>query len=444
MSTHVAVLGAGLAGLAAAQRLREDGASVDVYEKEPGLGGHARSHRIEGFTFDEGPHVSFTARPEIQQLFAAAVGGEYLESDAIVTNYYGGHWVRHPAQCNLFGLPVELVERCVVDFVRAHYEDKETAIQNYADWCYRQLGQTFSESFTFRYTRKFWTADPREMTTDWIGPRVHRPTIEEMVRGALGRTTRNHHYITRFRYPRKGGFGAYVSGVARGQAVLVDHEVVEIDLPHRRLNFANGRAANFERLVSSLPLPDLIRLIKDAPRRVVEAASRLLCTSLVLVDVGISRSEWPDVHWMYFYDDDLIFARGSLPHRLSPSNAPLGCGSVQVEVYHSRYRPLETGDVLGRAMDDLYRTGLLRRDDRVLVARERRIPYANVLFDHERIPNLTVVRDYLTEIGIVTCGRYGEWDYHWTDDSIVSGWRAVDGLTQRVASNRPTASGPCE
>jgi hypothetical protein len=32
-----------------------------------------------------------------------------------------------------------------------------------------------------------------------------------------------------------------------------------------------------------------------------------------------------------------------------------------------------------------------------------------------------VVRDYLSSVGIETIGRFGEWDYLWSDQSLMSG-----------------------
>src|SRR4051794_2381318 len=70
------VVGAGLAGLAAALRLRGAGREVAVVERGPGPGG--RTGRVEraGYALDTGPSV-FTA-PEILEDTLAAVG-EKLE-----------------------------------------------------------------------------------------------------------------------------------------------------------------------------------------------------------------------------------------------------------------------------------------------------------------------------------------------------------------------------
>jgi len=432
----VTVLGAGLAGLSAAARLGEAGCQVEVYDQNLEVGGHARSHRAEGFSFDEGPHVSFTKKPEIQELLARSVEGRFHDFEAEVLNLWRGHWVRHPAQCHLHGLPADVVTRCIVDIVHARQAQAESPAQpfeSYEDWCLQGLGRAFSEEFTFRYTRKYWAAEARDMTAGWVGGRMYPPKIEEVVRGALEPSRENFHYISRFRYPEQGGFGAYARGFAAGSMggvpVHLGHRLVRLDLRRREMEFSNGRTASFEKLVSSLPLPELIACIPEAPAEVREAAGKLVCTSLVLVNVGVRRDEgFPDAHWMYFYDEDIVFSRGHLPHRLAPWNAPSGCGSIQLEVYHSPYRPLPCRDVLGKAMEDLQRVGILRRDDKVLVAAVQPIQYANVLFDHERERNLPVVQRYLQEQGVACCGRYGDWAYHWTDDAILSGRRAAESL----------------
>jgi hypothetical protein len=49
-----------------------------------------------------------------------------------------------------------------------------------------------------------------------------------------------------------------------------------------------------------------------------------------------------------------------------------------------------------------------------------------VIFDLDRAPALDVVQGYLDDVGIQSCGRYGEWGYLWTDESFMSGERAAD------------------
>src|SRR5262245_10994884 len=115
---RVCVLGSGMAGFGAAHRFHEAGLSTVLFEKRPFHGGHTASHAFgEGYVFDEGPHISFTKDTRLQELFAASVDGRYETPNAKVNNYWRGHWIPHPAQTNLYGLPTDLVIRIIRDFV---------------------------------------------------------------------------------------------------------------------------------------------------------------------------------------------------------------------------------------------------------------------------------------------------------------------------------------
>lgn len=430
----VLVLGAGLAGLAAAGRLHAAGLDVKVFERAARSGGLLASRRRDGFTFDHGPHVSFTRREEIRDLLAGAVGGRFEDRTARLLNSWRGVWLPHPAQCHLYGLPVDLVERCLVDFIE---RPTITAPKDYAEWCLASLGRSFSEEFTFRYTRKYWTAEPRDLTVDWVGQRVHAPSLAEVVRGALSRQAANQHYISRYRYPTAGGFDPYLVAVASDQPITLGQEAVHWEPEARRVHFRSGRVVAYRTLVSSLPLPALVAMCASAPPDVRAAAARLRCSSIVLVNVAVDRADgFPDADWMYFYDDDVAFARGYFPHRLAAANAPQGQGSIQVEVYHSPYRALPTGNISALVLEGLHRTGVLTPRDRVLFAEEVEVPFANVIFDHPRRESLGKVGAWLDAHQVVRCGRFGEWEYFWTDDTILSGWRAAERVGSLRAEGR--------
>jgi protoporphyrinogen oxidase len=130
----------------------------------------------------------------------------------------------------------------------------------------------------------------------------------------------------------------------------------------------------------------------------------------------------------YFYDEDICFTRLSFPHMLSARNVPEGAGSIQAEVYFSqKYRPF-TGapeDWIEPVIADLRRCGLLGDDDRILHRNATVVRYANVIFDLERRAALDTIHGYLDSVGIAYCGRYGDWEYLWTDEAFKSGENAA-------------------
>ena len=425
--SEVVVLGSGMAAIGASYRLRQEGVPHVAYDMNTHAGGHTSSHRDDqGFVFDEGPHISFTKDERIKGLLAEAVRGDYVSFTAQVNNWWRGYWVKHPAQCNLHGLPTDLVVKIIEDMYAARGSQATPA--NYEEWLVASYGRTFAEHFPMQYGRKYHTVEARNMSLDWLGPRLYQPSMTEVLTGALSPATPDVHYISDFRYPASGGFQSYLRPFHAAMELKLDHRLVRLDSKPRRLHFANGAEVPYGRLVSSIPLPELIKIIPDAPQDVRDAAATLACSICMVVNVGLARPDISDWHWTYFYDDEFSFSRISFPHMFAPKNVPDGMGSIQCEIYFSdKYKPL-TGTPDGwrdRAIADLRKCGLIRPDDRIVMASTIHVRYANVIFDLDRAGALKVVHGYLDELGIQCCGRYGEWGYLWTDESFISGEKAA-------------------
>lgn len=427
---RVAILGAGLSGMAAANVLR--GEDAVVYEAVDRASGHASSFSIQGFTFDHGPHVSFTPHQRIRDFFARSVDQRFQECPSYATNYYHGLTIRHPVQTNLRPLSPEIISECIADFVRAQYEDRRE-IRSYLDWCYKQLGRAISERFTRLYTRKYWTRELEELTVDWVAQRIYAPKLEEVLDGALSQARGQHYYMSTFRYPDRGGFEAYARLLERGSQIEFHKRAVEIDLRARKVTFADGSWEHFEKLISSLVLPELITMTVDAPPTVRHAAEQLACSSHFLVSVGVDRPDLTDAYWTYYYDEDIPFSRLSFPYKYSPHAAPRGCSSLQAEIVHSRFRPMDDPDTaVERTLEALTRCGILRSREEIVVLDARNVKWANVIFDFARAANLAAVHGFLSEHGVEPCGRYGDWAYLWTDQSILSGERAGNAVRRAL------------
>ena len=62
---EVVIVGAGLAGLAAARQLHRAGRDVVVLEASDGVGGRVRTDLVDGYQLDRGFQVVLTAYPEL-------------------------------------------------------------------------------------------------------------------------------------------------------------------------------------------------------------------------------------------------------------------------------------------------------------------------------------------------------------------------------------------
>lgn len=425
------VLGAGLAGLTAAHTLRELGESHwQVYEREERVGGHARSVFVDGYTFDFGPHILFTADPEIERLIRDLLAGNLREQERQAFIYHHAHelYTRFPFQAHLHGLPKEIVSECLATLVRAVERQArgEFAPANYEDWMRGFFGDGIAEHLMIPYARKVWTVEPDTMDFSWIGSRVPTPEVERIIAGALGDDVAQVGATKRFWYPRTGGIEALPRALGeRVGAVHLGHELERIELPERRLVFANGRVVPYEHAIYTLPLSELQRLVPGMPPAVERACAELSFQGILCVNLGIDRERISDLHWVYFYEDGFPFHRLSYPANFSEANVPPGKSSISLEVAFSPGAPLDEEAVVSSTIDALRAARILRDDDCVELVHTVWIAPAYVIYDLRHAQNVATVESWLAENGILAAGRFGEWQYFNMDHAMLSGSRAA-------------------
>jgi protoporphyrinogen oxidase len=436
---EIVVLGAGIAGLSASYHL---GHRAVVYEQHRYHGGHGCSIERDGFTWDEGPHISFTANDYVRELFADSVGGEFEQFEAQPTNYFRGHWIRHPVQTSLHEVPEPLRSRCLEDLVATIDAGGDGARPaNYEEWLHASLGRVFSDTFPAAYTRKYWTTEPRNLSTDWVGPRMYTPSADEVRAGARGELEQSTYYITTARYPRRGGFVAFTDGMAEGASIAYGKRMERIHFGRRRISFSDASQASYGVLISTLPLPALIEAGEDVPEDVREAARMLRCSELLVVDVAVDHPARLKEQWAYVYDEDKYSTRISMIEAFAPGNAPAGCTGVQVEVYGSAYRPLpEDRDAVGRRVgEELVEMGLVDAPEAIRYIQVRYAPWANVIFDHDRRDALRTVNAFLDRVGVLRAGRFAEWKYLWSDGCVLSGRRVAQDAAEALPGTATAA-----
>lgn len=428
----VTILGGGISGLAVSYYLGRD-KSV-IYEADSHYGGHVYSEDVDGFVWDDGPHVSYTKNEYIQQLFSDLVDGEYEEVTAEVVNYYKGSWIDHPAQSNLYQIPEPLRTACLESFLDARVRNPDPRPPaNYEEWIHRAFGRVFADTFPAVYTRKYWTREPRELGTDWIGKRVYYPKIEDVTGGAKGPLGRSTYWVNTWRYPSKGGFLTYTHKLAEGATIEYGKKLVHVNFGKRELRFDDGTRASYSQLVSTLPLPTLIACAEDAPLDVRDAASTLMATRLILVRIGANHASVRREPWLYVYDDDKLSTRVSIQENFSPHNAPTGKTAMSVEVCGSNAKPLPSDRkaVVETVQQELIQMGLLESKAAIASLTVRECAWGQVIYDLNRRQALDRVNRFLDSHGIIRAGRYAQWGYMMTHDCVLRGKKVAEHLTTK-------------
>ncbi|KRB92384.1 FAD-dependent oxidoreductase [Duganella sp. Root198D2] len=465
------VIGGGPTGLSAAYHVGTDNL---LLERNGSVGGWCRSIQDGGFTFDHAGHIMFSNDPYVLELYDKLLGENQHWQMREAWVYSKEVYTRYPFQASLNGLPPEVIKECILGAIEARYGDgaeapscasqhvedccadggseaarasdtaRKEKTQSFEDFIYKVWGAGIAKHFAIPYNRKLWTVPLSEMETSWLGGRVPLPNLAEIVEGALRPVPRPMGPNARFGYPKRGGFQSLMNGflpLIRGKIEL-NAEVAQVLPEEHRVTLADGRRFQYEKLVSTMPLPELVKLIGDAaPPAVRQAARGLRHISIRCVNIGIARSDVTDKHWIY-YPEDTIFHRIFVQGNASPEcNAPGGFGFT-CEISYSPLKPLPLDGqaLIQRCIDDAIKVGFISADDQVLVANQIDMPVAYVVYDHQRAENVATVRTWLAGHDIHLAGRYSEWEYYNSDHAFLAGKRAAEQVTREHSRVAPRAS----
>jgi protoporphyrinogen oxidase len=422
----IVVLGAGLTGLSAAFHLQEARDTL-VLEREDRPGGLCRSFQQDGFTFDLTGHLLHLRRPEIRRLVHELLPEEAFERiDRRALIHSHGVFTPYPFQVNTHGLPAEVVAECLLGFVEASRQaapGQEAAdTLSFREWALRTFGEGIARHFMFPYNEKLWLCDLDEMTCDWVSWSIPRPTLQDVVEGALGLSRRAFGYNPSFLYPKRGGIEVLPAALAsRVRQVRCGVEVARVDTLRRIVRTRAGESIPYDELISTMPLPRLLAMADGLPDSMRSAARPLRHTAVVNINFGIDRVANTDKHWVYFPEKEFVFYRAGFPASFTSAAAPPGCSSLYLEIAVPPGEPVDEEALAVRAREGLLRAGLLRPDDRILTRAIFRIDPAYVVYDRARRAALPDLLEGLRARGIHSAGRYGAWYYNSMEDSLAEG-----------------------
>jgi protoporphyrinogen oxidase len=255
---------------------------------------------------------------------------------------------------------------------------------------------------------------------------VPKPTLKEVVEGALGIGADSIGYNASFLYPREGGIESWakaILGSLSGGTVDYRVEPSSIDWKARRVALSDGRVLTYSRLVSTISLPGLVSKLAEGPSGVPDevraAASRLRATTVTYVAVGVDAPNRQPWHWIYLPEDAFKTYRIGSPSAVYAPLSPAGTSSFYVE--YSHHGELSGAQCEAYAVQDLLRSEMIHRAEDVRFARAREIPHAYVLYDDQYGAAKKTILGFLEHAGILVAGRYGQWEYSSMEDAVLAG-----------------------
>ncbi|RJQ56728.1 MAG: amine oxidase [Actinobacteria bacterium] len=430
------IVGAGPTGLGAARRLIERGQTDwELLEESEHVGGQSASFVDDaGFTWDVGGHVLFSRYDRFTRLLDELLGDDYFTHQRQAWIRMPNVWVPYPFQNNIRHLPRATAWECIEGLLDAKGAESGT---DFLSWIRGTLGAGIARHFMVPYNEKLWRHPLDEMSTVWLGNMVSSVDCRSVLHNlVMGEDETSFGQNATFKYPASGGTGELFRRFLRDgdQRVRTGVSVVEIDAPGRIARLSDGSAVAFGDLISTMPLPHLVRMSIGVPERLRSVADGLVSNTVVIVGVGVDRPTDSSRSWIYTPSADVPFYRVTYLSNYSANNVP--CPDRQHSLMcEVAFRPTDSidQDVVAReTVDGLIALGFLGEDDRPQIASLWTLvaPMAYPVPTRDRDDRVRELLRHYRQHGIHSRGRSGTWRYETgsMDQCVMQGIELVDRL----------------
>lgn len=424
----VIILGAGPAGLSAAYHTQSD---YLILEKESTPGGLCRSFELGGATFDLGGHAFFTRHDYVKNLISELSPIPLYQQPRAAWVHSHNTYVPYPFQANLYGLPTQVVKDCLLGLIHAAKTPPKQAPAHMYDWIYQSFGEGIAQHFMLPYNQKIWAHPLDSIVPTWASDRIVAPDIETIVAGALERKDFKHYPNATVTYPSEGGFANLYKGFE--QAVDTDNtlqqETVEtIDPQKKCIVTASGKTYDYQQLISTIPLTELVKKTINAPSECQLAAEKLRHFSLHLVNLVYDRPNITDKHRIYCASPNIPFHKLVMNSNSSPSLRDRSVFSFQAEISFSAYKPVDAAGLEDRVINALLDMQLISPDDRLIACDTRTLPLAYPVYTNTWEAARKTLFTYYEAQQIYCAGRFGEWLYINSDTAVMRGKLAAEKI----------------
>jgi len=427
--------------MTAASELARRGVEVDLFEAGAQVGGLARSMDLWGRRVDLGSHTFNSHDPQVVGLWQRLTGEDAVTRPMRRGIVHGGAVLEYPPR------PLPTVRWLgprrgaagVAGALRARVDrhdprsDRKPATAR--DAVERRFGAPLTDELFEPYCRKLWGRPSSEVDPEFAAV---------LLASAAGSSAT-------YRYPRNGTGSVWEQLASE---LVGSGSRVHLQTPVQRLltgpdGSAAGRVVAVEtpagvtavdHVVSSLPLPLLVRSLPDVPGGIMEAARGLTSRGTVLVFLRLAGSG--ALPWTWIYDYDAEHATGRFADVAGWSIDPPDDGTSVLSA--ECWAPVG-GDVW--RLDDSAVTALVFRE----LEESGILPGAELVASavvrlrgtHPECPvgtgeRLATLRQYVAGVaGLTTIGRHGQHGTPGIGDCMEMALDTVDELLERTVSSLP-------
>jgi protoporphyrinogen oxidase len=439
---NVAVLGGGVAGLAAGYYLARRYLDVVIFEEQASPGGNCRTIERDGFLFDTGAHrfhdknraVTEDLRQLLQENVITVRAPSMIFDNNILLNF--------PIQ------PIDILGKMSLKFtlsaglslLKARLFSKVNS--SFEDYAVNAYGELIAERFLLSYSSKLWGIPCSEMSKDIAGKRLKGINLGSLIATFLSKSaSQNAHYEGEFLYP--------VSGIQKIAEELVSKIGRDRVLTGKRVTGVygnNGRVTRVEinsdeivdvdSVVSTLPLPALIAAMKHkVPENVLDVSASLRFRNVRLAAFALDKASVNECATMYFPDQKYIFTRIYEPRNRFIGMSPKGKTMLVAEVpcfsNDSIWQSAEE-EFIDTVREQIQSTGMIE-DHEIMAAYSVKLDKAYPVLENNYIEKTEMIINYLSSEfeNLYLAGRNALFRYSWIHDLFIEGRLVAERVGSR-------------
>ncbi|MDR2583642.1 MAG: NAD(P)/FAD-dependent oxidoreductase [Fibromonadaceae bacterium] len=299
------IIGAGPAGLTAAfEFLKKGDIHPTVVEQENFVGGISRTVEHNGNRMDIGGHRFFSKNNWVMEWWNT-IYGDMMLRPRLSRILYMRKFFDYPVSLNantIKGLGLWRMAKIGTSYLKSSLFQIKTE-KNLQDFMLNRFGKELYLTFFKDYTEKVWGIPCEQISAEWGAQRIKGLSIAKTIKHALFKNTKETSLIDEFLYPKLGP-GDLWQRVAN--KILEMGGEIKFNTKIEKLNLKE-----YDYVLSSMPIKDLINALEDVPPNIKEIANGLVYRDFITVGVLLEKLEVGDIkdNWIYVQESDVKVGR---------------------------------------------------------------------------------------------------------------------------------------
>jgi protoporphyrinogen oxidase len=432
MKSEVVIIGAGVTGLAAGMELKD---RAVILEKKDTVGGTVFSRQFGNYWFDSTVHFLQFRNKEVSNRMMPLLGDIFKHTSLEVWVESQSGRVRYPFQLNLGGLDDTSAAKCLFDFYHAICNHHESS--SYKEFLENTFGKAMCEMFFFPYNEKCWKYPLEDMTSSGQTWNIHQPSLTEVLEGIAKPN------ITRGKFNTQGYYPiAPECSSVRGMGILpqlMAEEVSNLNLssnvlyiiPERKKVVIKHDNYDYDKCLSTIPLPKLMKLCFHVPKSLMEEVDKLRWNKILSIAFSVKGERPTDTgHYCYYSDPKIPFNKLTYMTEFDPLCAPENGFGLLLEMKEPNGKHLTETEIYDQVIRSLFDLDVFNDTNLVIDSHIWEIDPAYVIFTKDTQRIVDDCKEYLQQFGITTGGRYGNWEYSSMAENIEDGFNFAKKITK--------------